>query len=190
MPRVTGVVLAAGAGTRMGTPKADLAVNGERLLDRAITVLRAAGCDPVIAVVRVGTHVPDAIAVVNDDPDRGMRSSLALAIAACDDTDPIAVMLVDTPGIGPDAVREVLTQWRPGRITIGTYKGLRSHPTVMAKVLWDEALELAAPDEGARELLKKKPELVDEVPVKGDPRDLDTRADMDSWKASPGENKS
>ncbi len=57
---VAGAVLAAGSGTRMGRPKAELVVAGVRLLDRAVTVLREAGCDPVVAVVRDATPVAGA----------------------------------------------------------------------------------------------------------------------------------
>ena len=66
----------------MGTPKAELIVAGRRLVDRAITALREAGCDPLIAIVRPDTTVRGARAVVNPDPSRGMRSSLALAVEA------------------------------------------------------------------------------------------------------------
>src|ERR1700759_3756689 len=105
---VAGAVLAAGSGKRMGEPKAELVVNGVRLLDRAVSVLRDAGCDPVIAVVRDGTRVTGANAVVNPDPDRGMRSSLELAVDAAAGSEALAVLLVDTPGIGSEAVRTVI----------------------------------------------------------------------------------
>ena len=165
----------------MGRPKAALVVDGVRLLDRAVAVLRAAGCEPVIAVVREGTAAPDATAVVNPDPERGMRSSLALAVDAAGDADALAVLLVDTPGIGPDAVRQVVDAWRPGRIAVGRYGARRGHPTVMSPAHWCAALDLAGPDEGARALLAAHPELVDEVPVAGDVTDLDTPADLTDW---------
>jgi molybdenum cofactor cytidylyltransferase/nicotine blue oxidoreductase len=165
----------------MGRPKAGLIVAGQRLLDRAVAALRNGGCAPVIAVVRDGTEVADATRVVNPDPSRGMRSSLALAVDAATDADALAVVLVDVPGIGADAVRAVLAAWRPGRIAIGRYHGHRAHPTVMAPPLWREALALAGPDEGARALLASRPELVDEVDVAGDPRDLDTPEDLRRW---------
>src|SRR4051812_21550914 len=123
---VVGLVLAAGSGTRMGGPKAELMVDGVRLLDRAVAAALGGGCERVIAVIRPGTSVPDAQSVENADPDRGMRSSLALAVAAATHGDPpaaLAVLLVDTPGIGPDSVRAVVSRWEPGRICVGTYDG-------------------------------------------------------------------
>src|ERR1700759_3711326 len=85
---VVGIVLAAGSGSRMGRPKAEGTVDGARLLDRAVTAAREGGCARVIAVVREGTSVlavpsePPVQVIVNPDPDRGMRSSLALGVAA------------------------------------------------------------------------------------------------------------
>ena len=185
MARIIGAVLAAGSGARMGGPKAELLVSGVRLLDRAVAVLVDAGCAEVVAVVRAGTAVAGAHAVVNSEPERGMRSSLALGVgrAAELDADAIAVLLVDTPGISAGAARAVIAGWRPGRIAIATYGGRRGHPTVMASDQWRRALDLAAPDEGARALLRAAPELVDEIPATGDPSDLDTAQDLASWTA-------
>jgi CTP:molybdopterin cytidylyltransferase MocA len=181
MPRVVGAVLAAGAGTRMGTPKGELVVGGERLIDRAVGLLAAAGCADLLAVTRPGVVVAGARVVVNPDPDRGMRSSLALAVDAAADADALAVLLVDLPGITVDAARSVIDAWRPGRIAAACYGGRRGHPTVMAPVLWREAVALAGPDEGARALLAARGELVDEVAVDGDPTDLDSPADVRRW---------
>jgi molybdenum cofactor cytidylyltransferase/nicotine blue oxidoreductase len=167
----------------MGAPKADLVVGGARLLDRAVAAAHQAGCAPVFAVVRAGTDVVNAEAVVNPDPHRGMRSSLALAVEAAADADALAVLLVDAPGIGPDAVGAVIAAWTPGRIAVGRYGRRRGHPIVMAPALWRTALAAAGPDEGARSLLAARPELVDEVDVPGDPTDLDTPDDLARWLA-------
>lgn len=183
MSRVAGVVLAAGSGSRMGVPKAALVVSGARLLDRSVGALAGAGCAPVVAVVRAGTSAPEpARAVVNPEPERGMRSSLQLGVDAAAAAEAIAVLLVDTPGIGVDAVRAVLRGWAPGRIAVGRYAGRRGHPTVMSPALWQEALLLAAPDEGARALLAARADLVDEIDVPGRPDDLDTPDDLARWE--------
>lgn len=181
MARVAAAVLAAGAGRRMGTPKAELVVAGTRLLDRAVAVVREAGCDPVYAVVRAGVQVDGARPVVNPDPERGMRSSLAIAVDAAMGEQALAVLLVDVPGIDAAAAAATVAAWRPGRIAVATYDGRRGHPTVMAPQLWRQALDLAGPEEGARALLRARPDLVDEIAVNGDPTDLDTPDDVARW---------
>lgn len=180
---MAGAVLAAGSGTRMGRPKAELVVDGARLVDRAVLALREAGCHPLFAVVRAGTVVAGARAVVNPAPQRGQRSSLTLAVDAAGDADALAVLLVDAPGVGSAAIAAAIGAWQPGRIAVACYDGRRGHPIVMAPALWRAALDLAGPDEGARALLRTCPELVDEVPVVGDPTDLDTPDDVERWHA-------
>lgn len=182
--RIAGAVLAAGAGTRMGQPKAELRLAGTRLVDRAVATMRAGGCDPVVAVVRAGVVVPDAVAVVNEHPERGMRSSLQLALAAAADADALGVLLVDAPGVGPDAVRQTAAAWRPGRIAVATFGGRRGHPIVMSPELWHAAVATAGPDEGARAYLAANPELIDGVPVAGDPADIDMPADLVRWQSA------
>lgn len=183
MTAVAGAVLAAGAGTRMGGPKAEFVLGGRRLVDQAVAALTAAGCAPVLAVVREGVDVPGARAVVNPDPDRGMRSSLDLAVAAADSAPALLVVLVDMPDLRAEAVRRVAAAWRPGRIAVGRYGGRTSHPIVMSPQLWRTALDAAGPDEGARSLLRSNDDLVDRVDVPGDPIDLDTPAEVASWLA-------
>ena len=183
MTCVAGAVLAAGSGSRMGTPKAELVIDGVRLVDRAVGALRDAGCDPLVVVVRAGTSVAGARCVPNPAPERGQRSSLELAVAATGEADALAVLLVDAPGIGAAAVTAAIAAWRPGRIAVARYAGRRGHPIVMAPALWRAALELAGPDEGARALLRARADLVDEVPAPGDPTDLDTPDDIARWHA-------
>jgi molybdenum cofactor cytidylyltransferase/nicotine blue oxidoreductase len=163
----------------MGRPKAEVVFEGRTLVERAVGVADAAGCAPVYVVVRAGADVPQpAIAVANPDPDRGLRSSLAVAVDAAAGVDALAVLLVDMPGMSPAAVRAACAAWSPGRIAVARFGTGRGHPIVMAPHLWSRALDLAGPDEGARQFLAAHPELVDEVPVDGDPFDLDTPEDL------------
>jgi molybdenum cofactor cytidylyltransferase/nicotine blue oxidoreductase len=167
----------------MGSPKAVLRVDGARLVDRAVAALTVGGCAPVLAVVPDGVEVAGAQVVVNDAPERGMRSSLVLAVDAADaaGADALAVLLVDLPGVPGAAVRAVVGAWTPGRVAVASYGGRRGHPTVMAPTLWRAALRLAGPDEGARAFLADRPDLVDEAVAEGDPADLDTPDDLSRW---------
>ena len=70
--RTAGLVLAAGEGRRFGGPKAPYVLDGERLVDRAVRVLREAGCDPVVVVLGAWVgEVPGAEVVGNEDVGRG-----------------------------------------------------------------------------------------------------------------------
>ncbi|TAM85975.1 MAG: nucleotidyltransferase family protein [Jatrophihabitans sp.] len=153
----------------MGVPKGELVVGGQRLVDRAVRVLRAAGCEPVIAVVRVGVAVSGAEPVPNPDPERGMRSSLAIAVEAAADATALVVLLADMPGVTEAGVRAVVAAWRPGRITVARYGSSRGHPTVMEPARWRAAIAAAGADEGARAYLAV-------------PTDLDVPADLAAWR--------
>lgn len=179
MTRVSGIVLAAGGGTRLGRPKAELVVGGERLLDRAVRILFEGGCAEVVAVVRPGTQVDGARAVVNPDPERGMGSSLRLGFEAASGSR-AAILLVDVPGVGADAVRRVLAARSP--VAIATYGGRRGHPVVIDRLLWTEVARLAEGDEGARPYLRAHPELIVEVACEGSAADIDTQDDLAAWQ--------
>lgn len=185
MSRVSAVVLAAGAGRRMGTPKAELVVDGRRLVDRAVAAMADGGCDEVVVVVRADTaRVDGARVVVNPSPERGMRSSLLLGLAAASG-EAVAVLLVDTPGIGTDAIATVVRRWRaePERIAVASFAGRRGHPIVMAAARWSAAMARAGAEEGARRYLQDNADLVDDIAVTGDPTDLDLPSDLRAWRA-------
>src|SRR5687768_18410199 len=91
---VNGIVLAAGASSRMGEPKALLKVEGITFLERAVHLLREAGCKYVIAVVTDDlwierlADVSGAAVIINDAEDAEQIDSLRLGIANLpDDTD-------------------------------------------------------------------------------------------------------
>ncbi|HEY8621585.1 MAG TPA: NTP transferase domain-containing protein, partial [Dermatophilaceae bacterium] len=49
--KVAGLVLAAGGGSRLGRPKAEVVVGGRRLVDLAIGSCARAGMNPVVVVL-------------------------------------------------------------------------------------------------------------------------------------------
>jgi CTP:molybdopterin cytidylyltransferase MocA len=180
-PAISGLLLAAGAGRRLGTPKAQVTLGGARLLDRGLDVLRAAGCSELVAVLRAPEELPGVITIVNPDPDRGMGSSLQLGLAACRGAVAV-VLLVDTPGIGPDAVRAVLDEVTAGAtVAIADFAGHRGPPVAFAREVWPEVSRLAVGDEGARGFLRAHPDQVTVVACAGDPGDIDTAADLARW---------
>ena len=76
-----GVVLAGGRSQRMGADKARLVWRGERLLDRAVSMLRGAGCTRVL----VSGDYPEYPHVADCYGDRGPLGGLASKIgrASC-----------------------------------------------------------------------------------------------------------
>jgi CTP:molybdopterin cytidylyltransferase MocA len=181
---VVGVVLAAGAGRRFGGAKALAAVDGERLVDRAVRVLREGGCSDVLVVAgAVPLRDVDAEVVTNVDWPTGMASSLRVGLraAAQRGTWTAAVLLlVDTPWIGGEAVRRLIGA---GGVTAAqaTYDGVPAHPVLLARRVWVEVAAAASGDQGARVWLRGHPGdvVLVECGDTGHPRDVDVPADLE-----------
>ncbi len=177
--RVAGLVLAAGAGRRLGRPKALLEIGGERLVDRAVRILRQGGVNTVVAVAGAAPlDGVDATVVNNPQWASGMGSSLRVGLAALPaEADAVVIALVDTPRIGAEAVRRLLASGHDGAaLAVATYDGRRRHPVLLGRDHWAGVSELAQGDEGARAYLRQHPESVVEVDCDGtgDPVDVDT----------------
>ena len=194
--RTTGVVLAAGAGTRLGRgPKALLPYRGRPLVESVAAALLDGGCHEVVVVLGAGAPDVSTIAeldryrtVVNHEWQSGMGSSLLLGNASADPAHHLMVALTDQPGLAPAAVGRLLAAHRPGRVTAAAYNDSdaarhnaggrlrRGHPLVIDVALRASVAETVTGDAGARRFLQAYPELVDEV----DCSDLSTGEDVDT----------
>lgn len=171
----TGVVLAAGEGRRFGGPKAPHLVDGERLVDRAVRVLREGGCDDVVVVLGAWEgQVPDALVVVNHGWEEGMGSSLRIGLkwARATHAARALVTLVDLPGLTPAAVARVLAA--DGAIVQAAYSGEPGHPVRFDAGHFDPVIAAVSGDEGARAYLRGRDDVVRvEVGDVADGHDLD-----------------
>ena len=187
-PGTTAVLLAAGAGTRLGLgPKALLRFRGRTLVEVLAGVLLAGGCRKVVAVlgadaatVRASADLSRHRVIDNADWDTGMGSSFRLGVTAAAPADHVLIALVDQPGLTAATVARVLAAHRPGRVTAAGYRGaegklMRGHPLLLDVSLRAEAVEMAAGDAGARFFLQAHPELIDLV----DCSDLSGGEDLD-----------
>ena len=196
--RVTGVLLAAGAGRRMGGPKALLDLGGQPAWTRAAAVLRDGGCQRVVVVAgagRDGIRSTDPSVEVVHHPawSDGMGTSLraALAAGAVDQADAVVVHLVDLPGVGADVVARLVAAWREQPdvlVHAAGWDGRRRNPVLFdADVLPEVAASLSG-DAGARSWLDANADRVAVVDCDdlGDPEDLDTPADLARWHDRAG----
>ena len=125
-----------------------------RLVDRAVDLLRAAGCDPVLVVLGAWVgDVPDATVVVNEAWSDGMGSSLRTGLAALEalPVDRVVVTLVDLVGLTTDAVTRVVAT--DADLAAATYDGERGHPVVLSREHWSGVATSANGDTGARDYL-------------------------------------
>ncbi|MFE5291062.1 NTP transferase domain-containing protein [Isoptericola sp. NPDC056618] len=194
------VLLAAGAGTRLGRgPKALLPHRGRPLVEHVADVLLAGGCGAVRVVlgaeadrVLAEAAFPDPAVrvVVNPAWATGMASSLRTGVTAALGLGPrrVVVAHVDQPGVAPEDVARLLAAHRPGRVAASRWAdatasdGSRprwAHPLVLDAELAGPAAASAVGDAGARAFLRAHADLIDVVTHPGDGRDVDTEADLD-----------
>jgi CTP:molybdopterin cytidylyltransferase MocA len=193
------LVLAAGAGRRMGGPKALVEFDGGLLVERAVAAAVEGGCSPVFAVlgaraaeVRARARLGNALTVVNAGWAEGIGSSLRVGLdaarAAAPGADAALVLLVDQPFVGADAVRAVLCAWRDGaRLAAASYAGRRGHPVLFGREHWTAVAADAGGDSGARGFLAARRCEVVLVPCDelARPDDLDTPGDLRRFTDRP-----
>jgi molybdenum cofactor cytidylyltransferase len=117
----------------------------------------------------------------NPDWADGQAVSLQVALeeASRVEAEAIVVGLADQPGVTPEAWRRVAASRSP--IAVATYDGVRGNPVRLHRSVW----QMLAPtgDEGARSLMRLRPELVEQIPCPGSAHDIDTREDLQLWQS-------
>ena len=174
--QVVGLVLAAGEGRRMGTPKALVRDAGDTpWVVRVVRTLAAAGIGHVVVVVGAAADqvrdllaTEDAQVVHAPDWAEGMGASLSAGLRHLVDTadtadtadasdlarvDAALVCLVDTPDLDVAVVRRGAAAAAPAALARATYDGVPGHPVLIGREHFAGVLDSAAGDIGARAYL-------------------------------------
>ncbi len=186
---VAGLVLAAGGGLRIGTPKAEIEIEGERFVDRAVRILKEAGCEKVFVVL--GPWVGDvsgAVIIENPTWQEGMGSSLLAGLSVLSKDAEISAMvltLVDLPGLTAAGVAKIIDH--PSDLVAATFKGEQGHPVKFGRRHWAAMAESVGGDTGAKGYLRGRHELaLVEIGHICDGVDVDTLVELEKFKESRG----
>ena len=158
---ITGVVLAAGASSRMGSQKLLLQLAGETVIGRTVRQVSASGVDEVLVVVGF-EHERVAAALegqgcrvtVNADYDAGMGSSFRTAVAAMENSSAAMFALADQPFVTASEYRRLIEAYRanpPGIVSV-RYGDVTAPPHLFDRQFFPE---LAALEHGARPVLQR-----------------------------------
>lgn len=159
--KLVGVLLAAGAGTRMGRPKALVrGATGVPWIAEGCRMLQTAGCEQVVVVLGAEADaaralVPrDAEVVVASDWSEGLSASLraGLGFAAGTPADAALVSLVDLPGLPGSVGRRVTAAVGPeprGALARAVFAGRPGHPVLIGADHWAEVARAVSGDSGA-----------------------------------------
>jgi nicotine blue oxidoreductase len=190
--RVAGLVLAAGAARRFGSPKQLALLGGRPLLEHALATITAAGLDRVVVVlgshadqVLAGVDLQGAEAVRSERWSEGQAASLACGLDYLTDgrTDAVVVALGDQPGLSPAAIARVLAARGQAPAVRATYAGAPGHPVVIEAALFP-ALRAATGETGAREVLGAAGVCTVACDDLGGGADVDTPAQLTALRCS------
>jgi molybdenum cofactor cytidylyltransferase len=138
-------VLAAGEGSRFGSPKQRL------FLPKVLAALEQSCVGDIVVVTGAHEVETEARVVRCAEWERGPGASLRCGLVTLShEVEAAVVVLADGPDLDPRAVDRLVMSWRAdgGDALAATYDGVnRSHPVLLARSAWKEI-----PDEGARAL--------------------------------------
>lgn len=191
-PRVGGVVLAAGRGSRFdGGNKLLAEVDGSPIVERATETLCRSGVDEVVAVVgheadRVTAAVDRLVGAVrrNENYAAGQSTSVRVGVDAARERnwDAVVFMLGDMPFVHPSTVDAVLNAYASGDGTIvaPAHDGQRGNPVLFGRPHYDALADVSG-DRGGRKLVETHEDAVlIAVDDPGAVRDVDRRDDLSS----------
>lgn len=190
---IGGVVLAAGAGTRLGGRKPLAELAGRPLLEHSLAAMAAAPLDRICVVVGADAGaVLEAVDMHGAQPvvcrrwAEGQSASLLAGVEALHGCAAVVVALGDQPFLSPAAVERVVAA-RDGAADAvrATYGGVPGHPVLLERRLFGRVTTLEG-DVGARELLASA--TVVDVPCDGlgAAEDIDTREQLEAARRRSG----
>jgi CTP:molybdopterin cytidylyltransferase MocA len=182
---VEGLLLAAGAGRRMGMPKALVHDDAGSWLVRGIATLRDGGCARMTVVLGAEAERArplvdglDVTVVVADDWAEGMGASLRAGLRALGGSadDGVVLSLVDLPDLVPEVVSRVIAAAEPGPAALAraAYDGKPGHPVLLGRDHWAGVVEAAVGDQGARAYLAPRDVILVECADLASGRDIDS----------------
>jgi CTP:molybdopterin cytidylyltransferase MocA len=163
-----GILLAAGPGTRLGTPGALMRhPDGTPWVTRTVDIMREAGCTQIAVVI--GAAAPEVtvllsnsnVELVPSDWTTGLSASVraGLTWALAQPTDVALLHMVNKPDITIPVLRRVLTAAGPGPTALAraAIADHATHPVVLGRTHWQPALDSAHGNRSAGPYLKRVP---------------------------------
>ncbi len=195
-PKVTAVVLAAGASSRMGANKMLAEFHGRPMIRATIQAIRRSSVDDIIAVLGHEAGAIDELAdpepiskyVRNPDFTKGISTSIRCGVKAAGETDAVLICLGDMPLVRPQTIDKLIAAYDPAEkrnIVVPTHKGRFGNPVLWGRKHFGRLLTLEG-DRGARSLMTELADEIVEIEV-DDPgilADADTPEDLARLRAA------
>jgi len=169
--RIGAVLLAAGAGQRMGrVAKPLIRLQGVPLITRQLVALSGAGVDEVVVVTGYARDAVEqevrSFSVTlahNESHAEGQQGSVRVGLAALSgEFDAILIVLAEQPLIGAGDLTELIGAFKKrtgGHVVVPVVQGRRGNPIVLDRVAHAQILD-SGTNLGCRHLIERQPELV------------------------------
>ena len=192
LKRVAGVLLAAGASSRMGKTKQLLPFGEKTLIERVLVEALNSELDKVVLVlgyqaveikkiINPVSPQPKLTIIENRQFKQGISSSIIAGLSEIENThDHVMILLGDMPFIHRDLINLLIRRYLQSGLLIAAIKGQDrpAHPMIFSRQLYPELMILRG-DVGARSLFTKYSEKVCLIEPEGpyDAKDIDTPED-------------
>ena len=188
---MVGVILAAGASSRLGEAKQLLVYQGQSLLERSIR-LAFSVCQDVL--VCLGSEVVQSVQIVEnlkkefpnlsyvqvDEWEKGMGETLAVGLSAVDMSRDVLVLLCDLPFLTNAHLRNLTSLANPNRAIVASFQGVNSPPVLIPAALRHLFAHWSG-DQGLGKFWRQNPMLCEIVHFSDKFRDVDVPEDRKYW---------
>ena len=189
-PRVGGILLAAGASSRMGSAKQLLQFEGTTLIRRSASALSDSDCVPCVVVLGAkSAECEQELAgieidiCVNEEWPSGMSSSIKAGLGRLLQIDPrtdaVMITLCDQPHVSAAVINKFIAEYRRIRphIIASEYNGVTGVPALFSRDMFDSILKLEG-DRGAKGLIRMTGQKALTLEVPQAAFDIDSPADL------------
>ena len=185
---VSAIILAAGKSSRMGQQKMLMPWGNTTVLGKVIETLRAAGVEDITLVTNsaIAHQITNYKLPITLNNDGEMLESIQIGLQAQKPTaQATLICLGDQPQAEERSVRLVCEMFlaQKSSIVVPSYQMRRGHPWLIARELWNEILQMRAP-ESMRDFLNKHGDDIFHINYYSPSilQDLDTPADYLKYK--------
>lgn len=189
MSSVGVVILAAGASTRLGTPKQLLRYQGCSLIQRVVVTAIASLGEPIVVVLGANAaQIQPELqnfgiqVVINPQWTEGISTSIRTGIEALLTTKPevqaVVLLVCDQPFVAPDFIQQLITTYQQTQYPMiaAEYAGVVGVPALFDRTLFPALMSLRG-DRGAKQMMQQSRQGIQTIPYPHAAFDIDTATD-------------
>ncbi|KPU42755.1 molybdenum cofactor cytidylyltransferase [Oxobacter pfennigii] len=189
---VTGIVLSAGMGKRMGRQKLLLPFKGHTILEEIIKNAKASKLKNILIIYGEPQNEFEILCkrlgvagIYNENYRNGQSQSVICGVKNSQENSSYMFLLGDQPFVNRDIINKILDEHtiNADKIIIPLYDGERGNPVLFPNCLKDEFVNLKG-DIGGREVIKMNETMVREIHINSRKAgfDIDTQNDYELAK--------